>query len=321
MKLAVIVSLVLLAGCATVGPSRDWTAAQFDDTTTTLLAQIGLRSEGFGNVLVDGKAGRATRAAALQYRESRGLPRSDEVDGELVEAIFKEHDLVDPMPYIEGHFRSCLRWGPQRVLLMASNAGTITCTVRRSAQAPSPAEIASAKSFCIKQLGVQSSRVGCELLFDGRRMVGKSRLMRMLADPSPDIPVVVEASSSSRGTQRTLPATLRSEPAVFRFSRSATDLRGPQPVGTPIRFLLLAGPRNQQICSGTALWNDPMTLSYSGKCAAQGKSEPFDGEARLVGFTPKGDRLVPAYETRIVQGNSQVKIVPPETVIRFAASR
>lgn len=317
MKFIAIAFLVTLSGCATLSPSKDWTADSFDKRTRTILAQIGLRSEGFRDIPVDGAIGPRARSAASSFRKSRGLPRSNKVDSALVESIYKNHDLAKPMPYIEGSFRSCLRYGPDRVLLMASNAGTLTCTIRGGNGSPSPAEISSAKQFCVKSVGIKSNLVKCELLFDGQRIMGKSRLARMLKDPSPDIPVVIKVSDAGRGTHTFLQAILRSSASSFYFSRSPSDLSSPRPAAEPIKFSLVSGSRKTKICSGTAQNKGPGRLSYSGKCAANGDKELFEGEATLVGYIPVKGRLVPAYETQIAQKDSQVKIGPPDNVIRF----
>ncbi|MFZ1575379.1 MAG: peptidoglycan-binding domain-containing protein [Chromatiaceae bacterium] len=317
MKSTAIILLAALSGCTSVIPSKDWSVDRFDTRTRTSLAQIGLRSEGFTDIPVDGVVGPRTRSAALSFRKSRGLPQSDKVDSALVESIFKNADLAKPMPYVEGSFRSCLRYGPERVLLMASNAGTLTCTVRGGGGSPSSAEISSAKQFCVKSVGIRSNLVKCELIFDGQRIVGESRLAKMLNNPSPDIPVVINVSNAERGTHTSLPAVLRSSPFSFYFSSSLSDLSTPQPAAEPIRFSLIAGSRRADICSGTARPKRPGHFAYSGKCVANGKKEVFEGEATMVGYIPVGDRLVPAYETHIAQQGSQVKIGPPGNVIRF----
>lgn len=313
MRLTAIVLIVILSGCASVGPSKNWTADRFDQRTRTLLAQIGLRSEGFNDVPVNGKIDRRTRSAALSFRKSRGLPQSNNIDGTLVESIYKEHDLSKSMPYVEGFFRSCFRWGPDSVLIMASNAGTLTCHVKGAGRPPTAEEINSAKQFCVKSVPIQSGHVKCGLIFNGQRIVGERRLAKMLANPSPDIPVIIEVSDSARGIHTSMPAVLRSNDSRYYF----TKMSAARPAEETFRFSLVAGSRNKEFCSGTARYKGPLRLIYTGKCSMEGDVERFEGEATLVGMTPKRGQLVPAFETRIVQQNSQVKIRPPDNVIRF----
>lgn len=317
MKYASILMLVILSSCMSTAPSKNWTADRFDSRTLILLAQIGLSSEGYNYVDVDGINGPKTGAAALSFRQTRYLPLSDKIDYMLVESIFKDYNFQRPMPYIEGSIRSCLRWGPEKVLIMASNAGTMTCTVRGSKATPSKAEIVSAKQFCEKSLRIKSNLVQCELIFDGSRVVGEKRLISMLKNPSPDIPVVIEVSDSARGTHTSFEAVLRSEATLYYFSSSVSDMTVPRPAEEPIEFSLLAVPAEKKFCSGLARHKSPTSLAYSGKCFTRKDEEMFEGEAIFVGFSLHKGRLLPAYETRVVQQDSQVKIRPPDNVMRF----
>jgi hypothetical protein len=325
MKYASILLLVILSGCTSIVPSKNlttmptknWTADRFDSRTRILLAQIGLRSEGYNYVNVDGMNGPKTDSAALSFRKARNLPQSDKINDMLVESIFKDHNFQQPMPYIEGSIRSCLRWGPEKVLIMASNAGTMTCSVRGSKATPSKAEIVSAKQFCEKSLRIKSDLVQCELIFDGSRVVGEKHLISMIKNPSPDIPVVIEVSDSARGTHTSFEAVLRSEATLHYFSSSVSDMSVPRPTEKPIEFSLLAGPAEKKICLGLARHKSPTSLTYAGKCFTSKDEEMFEGEAILVGFSPHKGRLLPAYESRVMQQDSQVKIRPPDNVMRF----
>ncbi len=312
LVITIALPFLLLSGCAGFGPSKEWQADGFDARTRIMLAQIGLRSEGFDTGSVDGQDGLRTRAAAAAFRRSIGVPASDRVDGKLIKTIFQDHDFDKPMPYIEGSIRNCFRWGPNRVVIMASNLGTLTCTVGAGSEVD-PNEIDMAAEFCVKSVRLLSDAVRCELIFDGRRIVNYFRLAQMLNDPVPDVPVVIRSYELVENIDSMSKATLRSEAPLFHFHQSVFNLKPPIVLQKPLQARII-GMRGRTICKGTVTPIDPILTRYAMTCF---RDTPIKGEARFVGVVPLGEFLLPAYETTAEYSSLRMSLIPPSNTIRF----
>lgn len=307
---------LLLIGCTSLGPNKDWQADGFDQRTRITLAQIGLRSEGFDTGPVDGQEGAQTQAAATAFRRAIGLSLEADIDAALVETIFHDHDLTKPMPYLEGSFRNCFRWGPHRVIIMASNLGTLTCTVAAGKEVK-PKEIALAETFCRKSVPLQSDAVKCELIYDGRRIVNHQRLTQLSTDPSPDLPILLRSQELEKNVDSTTHATLQSEAPLYQFHQSVYNLDPPNLLKTPLHARII-GVRGRTICEGTVVPIDYDVTSYEMVCFS---NTPMRGEARFVGVVPVGELLLPAYETTAHYSNFRMSIIPPDNLIRFEIPR
>ena len=308
----IVLPLWLLFGCASLGPSKNWQADSFDQQTKIMFAQIGLRSEGFDTGPVDGVEGPRTVAATAAYQRSTGMPATARIDAKLIETIFHDHNLSKPMPYVEGSIRSCFRWAPNRVVIMASTLGTLTCTVVFGHDVK-PNEIDLAAKFCTRALPIQSDEFRCELIWDGRRIVNPRRLMQLLNDPSPDLPILVRSQELVENIDSKTNAILQTEPPLYQFHQSALNLKPPTVLRTPLQARII-GMRGRTICEGTVTPIDHYLAHYNMTCFGD---MPIQGDARLVGVVPVGDLLLPAYETTAQYRTLKMSIMPPKNTIRF----
>lgn len=309
---ALAAQLVLIVGCANLGLDRKWRAESLDQQTQIILAQIGLRSEGFDAGPVDGVVGLRTRVAAESFRRAKGLQITDSIDAELIDIIYSDHDFEKAMPYVEGSIRSCFRWGPERVLIMASNLGTITCTVGNDG-ATDQSRIEQARKFCIEAVPLGADVVKCDMIYDGRRILNHRKLIQALNLQTSSLPILLQTHDLPSNMKSEAAADLQVQPPLYKFHDSKNILREAAilQLQLPAR---ITGRQGRTICEGTVTPVTPRIMSYNMICF--GKAQ-MRGEARMIGVFRSGESLLPAYETSAQNAGFQMRIIPPENTILF----